>query len=205
MPDSTPHKRAAALRELLDRYNEEYHVRDAPTVSDAEYDALIRELRALENAHPDLRTPDSPTQRVGAKPSEGFLPHEHSVPMLSLGNAFGADELRAWHTRLTRQLDGEPNAYTAELKIDGLAVSLRYRDGVFESGTTRGDGLVGEDVTPNLRTVRSIPLRLRVPHEGVLEVRGEVYMRRSDFDRLNESRVAQGEPPFANPRNSAAG
>ncbi|MBV8366481.1 MAG: NAD-dependent DNA ligase LigA [Candidatus Eremiobacteraeota bacterium] len=205
MTPTAPAERAARLRELLHRYNEEYYVRDAPTVSDAEYDTLMRELREIEDAHPDLRTPDSPTQRVGAAPSSTFATVRHGVPMLSLGNAFGADELRAWHARLLRQLDREPGAYTVELKIDGLAVSLRYRDGVFESGATRGDGAEGEDVSANLRTVRSIPLRLQAHVDGVLEVRGEVYMRRSDFDRLNEQRVRDDETPFANPRNSAAG
>jgi len=201
----TPGKRAAHLRELLERYNEEYYVRDAPSVGDAEYDALMRELREIEEAHPELRTPDSPTQRVGSAPSSSFTSYPHGVPMLSLGNAFGDDDLRAWHARVVRQLGRDAGAFTTELKIDGLAVSLRYRDGVFESGATRGDGVVGEDVSSNLRTVRSIPLRLRVPVPGLLEVRGEVYMRRSDFERLNERRVAEGEAPFANPRNSAAG
>ncbi len=205
MSASTAAARAARLRELLERYNEEYYVRDAPSASDAEYDALMRELRELEAAHPELRTSDSPTQRVGAKPSSSFAAYEHGVPMLSLGNAFGADELAAWHARLVKQLDGEPVAFTAELKIDGLAVSLRYRDGVLESGATRGDGTRGEDVTANLRTVRSIALRLRGKVPALLEVRGEAYMRRSDFDALNERRVADGDPPFANPRNSAAG
>ncbi|HME82558.1 MAG TPA: NAD-dependent DNA ligase LigA [Candidatus Eremiobacteraceae bacterium] len=201
----TPGERAARLRQLLERYNEEYYVRDAPSVSDAEYDARMGELRELEDAQPELRTPDSPTQRVGAAPSSSFDSYPHAVPMLSLGNAFGEDELRAWHARVVRQLGRDAGAFTAELKIDGLAVSLRYRDGVFESGATRGDGVAGEDVSANLRTVRSIPLRLRVPVPGVLEVRGEVYMRRSDFEHLNERRVADGEAPFANPRNSAAG
>ena len=200
-----PAARAAELRELLNRYNEEYFVRDAPSVSDAEYDALMRELRAIEDAHPKLRTPDSPTQRVGAAPSKAFAAYTHGVPMLSLGNAFGEEELVAWYARLTKLLDGARVAFTAELKIDGLAVSLRYRDGLFESGATRGDGVAGEEVTANLRTVRSIPLRLREAPSGLLEVRGEVYMRRSDFERLNERRVAEGETPFANPRNSAAG
>ena len=197
--------RAAELRELLERYNEQYFVRDAPTVSDAEYDALMRELRELEARHPELRVPDSPTQRVGSQPSAAFASYPHSMPMLSLGNAFGAEELTAWHERLQRLLDGEAAAFTAELKIDGLAVSLRYRDGIFESGATRGDGVTGEDVSANLRTVRSIPLRLHGAPPGLLEVRGEVYMRRSEFDKLNERRVADGEAPFANPRNSAAG
>jgi len=202
---TAPAARAAKLRELLNRYNEEYFVRDAPSVSDAEYDALMRELRAIEEAEPKLRTSDSPTQRIGAAPSTAFAAYTHGVPMLSLGNAFGEEELAAWYARLTKLLDGARVAFTAELKIDGLAVSLRYRDGLLESGATRGDGVVGEEVTANLRTVRSIPLRLRDAPPGLLEVRGEVYMRRSDFDRLNERRVADGETPFANPRNSAAG
>ena len=205
MAVTTPKQRAAQLRELLNRFSEEYYLRDAPSVSDAEYDSLMRELRALEDAHPDLRTPDSPTQRVGAVPSSTFAAYEHRVPMLSLGNAFGAEEFASWHARVVKLLDGAPLAFTAELKIDGLAVSLRFRDGVFESGATRGDGVRGEDVSANLRTVRSIPLRLHGAAPGLLEVRGEVYMRRSDFDRLNAQRVADGEPPFANPRNSAAG
>ena len=202
---SDPAARAAELRELLDRYNDEYYVRDAPSVNDADYDALMRELRTLEEAHPKLRLPDSPTQRTGAAPSSSFAAYQHGVAMLSLGNAFGEDELIAWYARLRKLLDDAPVAFTGELKIDGLAVSLRYRDGLFESGATRGDGVMGEDVSANLRTVRSIPLRLRGAAPGLLEVRGEVYMRRSDFDRLNERRVAEGEAPFANPRNSAAG
>ena len=205
MKANAAEERAAELRALLERYNEEYFVRDAPSVSDAEYDALLRELRELETAHPELLTPDSPTQRVGTKPSAAFGAYEHRVPMLSLGNAFGDEELLAWHARLTKQLGHDTPAYTVELKIDGLAVSLRYRNGIFESGATRGDGVIGEDVSSNLKTVRSIPLRLRGDAPALLEVRGEVYMRRSDFERLNERRVADGEAPFANPRNSAAG
>jgi DNA ligase (NAD+) len=198
-------KRAAQLRELLDRYNYEYHVLDKPSVSDAEWDALFRELKELEERHPHLRTPDSPTQRVGAAPSAAFAKYRHAVPMLSLGNAFGAAELRAWHQRVVRLLDRKPSAYVAELKIDGLAIALRYERGLLVSGATRGDGSVGEDVTVNLRTVRSIPLCLRGRAPEVLEVRGEVYMRRSDFDKMNQKRIAAGEPAFANPRNASAG
>jgi DNA ligase (NAD+) len=197
--------RASELRELLHRYNYEYHVLDSPSVSDAEFDASLRELQALETAFPDLRTPDSPTQRVGGAPSSAFAPYPHSIPMLSLGNAFGRDELGAWHERVRKLLEREPSGYVAELKIDGLAISLRYRDGAFESGGTRGDGTIGEDVTANLRTVRSIPLRLRGAPPRLLEVRGEVYMRRSDFGKMNERRAASGEPTFANPRNASAG
>jgi DNA ligase (NAD+) len=197
--------RAAELRALLERFNYEYYVLDAPTVSDAQWDALFRELQTLEEQNPKLRSADSPTQRVGATPSTAFAKYRHAVPMLSLGNAFGDAELRAWHERVTRLLDREPSAYVAELKIDGLAIALRYEDGLLVSGGTRGDGTVGEAITPNLRTVRSIPLRLHGKPPKVLEVRGEVYMRRSDFDKMNERRIAAGEPAFANPRNAAAG
>ena len=197
--------RAAELRALIERYNYEYHVLDAPTVSDAEYDRLFRELVRLEEQFPELLTPQSPTQRVGAVPSKAFEPYPHAVPMLSLGNAFGADELRGWRDRIKKLLGAEPPGYVAELKIDGLAIALRYERGAFASGGTRGDGAVGENVTPNLRTVRGIPLRLRGSAPRVLEVRGEVYMRRSDFDRLNEQRTAENKARFANPRNAAAG
>jgi len=193
------------LREQLDRYNYEYFVLDAPTVSDAEWDALFRELVNLENTYPELRSPDSPTQRVGAAPSATFGEYRHPVPMLSLGNAFGHEELRQWNERVTRLLGAPPTAYVAELKIDGLAIALRYENGSFVSGGTRGDGSVGENITPNLRTIRSIPLRLSGKPPDILEVRGEVYMRRSDFDRMNERRIAAGESAFANPRNASAG
>lgn len=193
------------MREQLDRYNYEYFVLDAPTVSDAEWDALFRELVNLENTYPELRSPDSPTQRVGAAPSATFGEYRHPVPMLSLGNAFGHEELRQWNERVTRLLGAPPTAYVAELKIDGLAIALRYENGSFVSGGTRGDGSVGENITPNLRTIRSIPLRLSGKPPDILEVRGEVYMRRSDFDRMNERRIAAGESAFANPRNASAG
>jgi DNA ligase (NAD+) len=202
---SSAAKRASELRELLQRHSYEYHVLDSPTVEDAEYDRLLRELQQIEERYPELQTPDSPTQRVGAVPSAAFAPYPHTVPMLSLGNAFGADELRAWHQRVLRYLGNEPVAFVAELKIDGLAISLRYEGGVFASGGTRGDGSVGEDVGANLRTVRSIPLRLRGKPPRLIEARGEVFMRRSDFDAMNERRLAEGAPPFVNPRNAAAG
>jgi DNA ligase (NAD+) len=198
-------KRAAELRELLDRYNYEYYVLDSPTISDAEWDSLFRELVTLEEKHPELRTSDSPTQRVGAVPSGSFEEYKHVVPMLSLGNAFGEEELRQWNQRITKLLNNAPHTYVAELKIDGLAIALRYERGVFVSGGTRGDGSVGENITPNLRTIRSIPLRLNGKVPEVLEVRGEVYMRRSEFDKMNEKRIAAGEPAFANPRNASAG
>ena len=210
MPQSKPaaeraFSRAAELRDLIDRYNHEYYVLDAPTLADEEYDALFRELVALESEFPDLRTPDSPTQRIGAAPSTTFAPYRHATPMLSLGNAFGVEELRAWHDRLRRQLGREPDAYTAELKIDGLAISLRYEAGLFVSGGTRGDGTMGEDVTPNLRTVRAMPLRLGERAPRIIDVRGEIYMRRSEFEKLNARIEAEGRPKFANPRNAAAG
>jgi len=197
--------RARELQNLLNRYSHEYYVEDKPSVSDAVYDRLFRELQSLEERFPDLRSDDSPTQRVGAAPLQSFSAYRHVGPMLSLSNAFDADELRAWHARVARLLGGEPLSFVAELKIDGLAISLKYENGVFVAGGTRGDGTMGEDVTPNLRTIRSIPLRLRGAQPKLLEVRGEVYMRRSDFELLNERRTAQGLPAFANPRNSAAG
>ena len=201
--------RAAELRRELERHNHLYYVLDEPEVSDAEYDALLDELRALEAGHPELLTPDSPTQRVGGGPLERFEPVEHLQPMLSLASARSEEELRAWADRVAalaekRGLDGVGIEYVAEPKIDGLAISLLYEDGILVRGATRGDGEVGEDVTHNLRTVKETPLRI----EGaprLLEVRGEVYLPRSAFARLNEERAAAGEPTFANPRNSAAG
>jgi len=198
-------KRAQELRDLLNRYSYEYHVLDAPSVEDARYDALLRELQQIEAEHPDTQTPDSPTMRVGAAPSTAFTAYPHVVPMLSLGNAFGSDELRTWHARIRKLLGEQPVAFVAELKIDGLAIALRYEKGVFVSGGTRGDGSVGENVSPNLRTVRSIPLRLRGGPPSRFDVRGEIYMRRADFEKMNAQRVAAGQPAFANPRNSAAG
>src|SRR5919199_361413 len=162
--------RAAELRERLERASYEYYVLDRPTLSDREYDQLFRELQELERAHPELRTPDSPTQRVGAEPASALAKHRHLVPMLSLGNAFNDEELAEWEERLKR-LVGEDvlrSGYTAELKIDGAAVSLTYRDGVLVTGATRGNGVVGEEVTANLRTIRDVPLRLRgAPPNGV--------------------------------------
>jgi len=200
--------RAAALRERLERANYEYYVLDRPELSDAEYDLLFRELKALEEAHPELRTPDSPTQRVGAEPASALAKHTHLVPMLSLGNAFSDEELAAWEERAARIVGDEVrrSGYTTELKIDGAAVALTYRHGILENGATRGNGTIGEAVTANLRTIRDIPLRLRGEgHPPLLEIRGEVYMSFSGFERLNEQRVKAGEPVFANPRNAAAG
>ncbi len=197
------------LREQLNEANHRYHVLDQPTIDDGTYDALTRELRALESEHPDLITPDSPTQRVGATPSGDFAEVTHRQPMLSLANARNEDELRAWVQRTERTLDGAETVWVVEPKIDGLAISLTYEDGVFVRGATRGNGEVGEDVTPNLRTISSIPLRLRLdPGEvppSVVEVRGEVYLPLQGFARVNEERAAAGLPTFMNPRNSAAG
>jgi DNA ligase (NAD+) len=202
-------ERAAELRARLEEANVRYYVLDAPAIADAEYDAMLRELSELEDAHPELRTADSPTQRVGAPAAEHFPPYEHRVPMLSLANAFGADELRAFDERV-RKLVQTDVAYVCELKIDGLAIALRYRDGVFERGGTRGDGRIGEDVTANLRTIKTIPLRLKALRQAqgdtdAFEVRGEAYLRKSDFAKLNEARERAGLPVFANPRNSASG
>lgn len=197
--------RAAELRAQIEDANRRYYLLDDPTITDAEFDAMLRELVAIETAHPQLRTPDSPTQRVGAAPSERFAPFRHTSPMLSLANAVSEEELRAFDQR-ARKLAGTEPSYVCELKIDGLAVALDYRDGAFERGGTRGDGNVGEDVTPNLRTVHSIPLRLQATAApSALEVRGEVYLRKSDFERLNARRERDGLPTFANPRNAASG
>jgi len=203
-----PTARAAQLREILNKASHEYYVLDAPVLSDREYDALFRELQGLEAALPGLKTPDSPTIRVGAAPQSQLAKHSHLGPMLSLSNAFDDDELRAWEERLQR-LAGDAisrSGYTVELKIDGAAVSLTYVGGVFTVGTTRGNGITGEVVTANLRTVRDVPLRLAgdAPR-GTIEIRGEVYMPFSRFERMNEARVQQGEPVFANPRNASAG
>jgi DNA ligase (NAD+) len=197
--------RVAELRARIEEANERYHALDDPAITDAQYDALLRELIDLETAHPKLRAPDSPTQRVGAPASERFAPYQHARPMLSLANAFDASELRAFDERV-RKLGGTDVAYVCELKIDGLAIALDYRGGSFERGGTRGDGRAGEDVTANLRTIRTIPLKLvgkRSP--SFVEVRGEVYLQKSDFERLNLQRERAELPVFANPRNAAAG
>jgi DNA ligase (NAD+) len=201
-------ERAAKLRSQLDQASYEYHVLDRPTMSDAEYDKLFRELQAIEREHPELRTPDSPTLRVGAAPLSAFPKHTHGVPMLSLANAFNDEELQAWEERIIR-IAGEEvlrEGYSAELKIDGGAVSLTYVDGVLTTGATRGNGIVGEDVTPNIRTVRDVPLRLRgkkLPPR--VEIRGEIYYPFDLFEEMNEEFVRKGERVFANPRNAASG
>jgi DNA ligase (NAD+) len=208
MPSAQHERRASELRALLHQASHDYYVLDRPTLSDAEYDRLFRELQALEREHPELRTPDSPTMRVGAEPASSLAKHTHLVPMISLGNAFDEEELNGWEERIARLVgdDARRAGYVAELKIDGTAVSLTYQDGVLVTGATRGNGVVGEDVTANLRTLRDVPLRLRgddVP--PLLEIRGECYLPFSRFERMNEERVTAGEPVFANPRNAAAG
>ncbi|HPQ10721.1 MAG TPA: NAD-dependent DNA ligase LigA [Bacillota bacterium] len=192
------------LRELINYHNYRYYVLDDPEVSDAEYDSLMKELEALEREYPDLITPDSPTQRVGGAVLSGFQAVTHAIPLLSLANAYSQEELDSFDRRV-RELLSSPPRYTAELKIDGLAISLLYRDGVFIRGATRGDGQTGEDITNNLRTIRSIPLKLREPLAGDLEVRGECYMDKRAFEQLNKAQEEKGEKLFANPRNAAAG
>jgi DNA ligase (NAD+) len=207
MASTTPERRAAELRALLHQASYEYYILDRPVLSDAEYDRLFRELQAIEREHPELRTSDSPTMRVGAEPASALAKHTHLVPMISLGNAFTEAELAEWEERIARLVgdDARRAGYVAELKIDGTAVSLTYEKGVLVMGATRGNGTVGEDVTANLRTLRDIPLRLRGDVPRLMEIRGEVYMPFSLFEKMNEERVAAGEPVFANPRNSAAG
>jgi DNA ligase (NAD+) len=202
---SAPRSRAERLRREIERHNRLY--RDAaPEISDPEWDALFRELQALEAEHPELVTPDSPTQRVGTAPSEGFAAVTHRVPMLSLGNAFDADDVANFDRRCREGLDAKAVEYACELKFDGLAVTLAYEDGLLVQGATRGDGATGEDVTPNLRTVRAIPLRLQAKKPPkLLEVRGEVLMYRRDFEAINQRALAAGEKTFVNPRNAATG
>ena len=208
MAPLTVERRAEELRALLQLASRDYYVHDLPTLSDAEYDRAFRELQAIEREHPALRTADSPTMRVGAEPASALAKHTHLVPMISLGNAMNEEEVVEWEERIARLVgeDARRSGYVTELKIDGAAVSLTYQAGVFTVGTTRGNGIVGEDVTANLRTLRDIPLRLTgddVP--SLVEIRGECYLPFSLFEKLNEERVAAGEPVFANPRNSAAG
>ncbi|MFZ0474906.1 MAG: NAD-dependent DNA ligase LigA [Halobacillus sp.] len=195
-------KKIDTLREELEHYRHEYHTLDAPSVPDYEYDQKMQELIELEEEFPDFQTADSPSQRVGGAPLDAFVKVQHDVPMLSLGNAFDDQELRDFDRRVRGGTD-EDVSYVCELKIDGLAVSLRYEEGVFVRGATRGDGTTGEDITKNLRTIRNIPLRLKQPE--TLEVRGEAYMPKQSFNALNEAREERGDEPFANPRNAAAG
>ena len=205
---TTKSARAEFLRRTLTQASHDYHALDRPTMQDREYDALFRELQQLERDHPELIAPDSPTLRVGAEPVTSVAKHTHLVPMMSLDNAFDDAEVVAWDERAARIVGESVHeaGYSAELKIDGAAVSLTYREGVLVIGATRGNGIVGENVTANLRTIREIPLRLRgVGHPPVIEIRGEVYFPFDGFERLNDERSKAGEPVFANPRNSAAG
>ena len=204
-PSAEGLQRAAELREQINHHNYRYYVLDDTEISDGEYDRLMVELRRLEEDHPSLVTPESPTQRVGASPADGFDQVQHRLPMLSLGNAFNEDDLQAWYRRVKGLLDDADFDFVCELKIDGLAVSLTYQDGVLVQGATRGDGTAGEDVTQNLRTIRTIPMSLLGEPPPYLEVRGEVYLPLEDFRRLNEERAERGEPLYANPRNTGAG
>ena len=195
-------RRIEELHQILNQYNYEYHTLDRPSVPDAEYDARMRELISLEEEHPDLKAADSPSQRVGGAVLDAFQKVRHGTPMLSLGNAFNEQDLLDFDRRV-RQAVGDDIAYNVELKIDGLAVSLRYENGVFVRGATRGDGTTGEDITENLKTIRSIPLKIKRPLS--IEVRGEAFMPKPSFEALNEKRIQNEEEPFANPRNAAAG
>ena len=196
-------RRASELAEEIRRHERLYYVEDRPEIPDADFDALMRELVALEEKYPELATPDSPARRVGGAPTEGFAEVTHAVPMLSLENAYSWDEAEAWRERVRRGLGEEPSGYVAELKIDGLSIALRYEGGRLVRGATRGDGFRGDDVTPNVRTIRSIPLS--IPETTPLEVRGEVFYPKKAFAKLNAEREAEGLPLFANPRNAASG
>ena len=198
-------QRIEQLRAEINHHNYLYYVLDSPEISDAEYDALMRELKQLEEQYPQFLTPDSPTQRVGAAPVEAFGVVEHPLPLLSLGNAFSQEELLAWYTRISRMTDGEQFSFVCEHKIDGLAVALTYVNGQLTVGATRGDGFHGEDITQNLRTIRSIPLAVPKEAPPRFEVRGEVFLPKAGFSRLNQERAKDGLPLFANPRNAAAG
>lgn len=200
-----PADRAAQLREDLDRHNRLYYDLSTPEISDSEYDQLFHELKALEEENPDLRTPDSPTQRVGSAPLKSFEQHRHRTPMLSLDNAFGEDELRAFDERVRKLLNVEAVEYECELKFDGASVSLTYVDGILDKATTRGDGTTGEVVTPNAKTSRDIPIVLKQPLPGTVEIRGEMMMRKSVFEAVNAKRAERGEQVFVNPRNAASG
>ncbi|WP_232697582.1 NAD-dependent DNA ligase LigA [Brevibacillus daliensis] len=199
----TAEQKIIELSKLIEEHNRHYHLEDNPQITDQEYDQLMRELQDLEDHFPDLVAPDSPTQRVGSTPLSAFEKVEHKTPMLSLGNAFNESDLRDFDRRVRQGLGNQPVKYVCELKIDGLAVSLRYENGYFITGATRGDGTTGEDITQNLRTIRSVPLRLKEPL--TLEVRGEAYMGKTAFEQLNKERAEKEEALFANPRNSAAG
>jgi DNA ligase (NAD+) len=198
--------RAVELRKQIEHHNQRYYVLDEPEISDGDYDLLFRELQVIEATHPDLITPDSPTQRIGGTPLPSFKEVHHATPMLSLGNAFDDDEVRAFDKRVREAIGDNSVEYAAELKFDGLAVSLTYEDGVFVRGATRGNGTTGENVTTNLRTVRTVPLRLTGPHvPSRIDVRGEVLIPKAEFEKLNRQQREKGEKEFVNPRNAAAG
>ena len=203
--DRSPAERIERLRAQIRRHDYRYYVVNQPEVSDAEYDRLLQELQSLEASAPHLITPDSPTQRVGGVPDHAFRPVRHATPMLSLVNAFGEEELLAWHQRVVKGLPGQAPTFTVELKIDGVGLSLTYERGRLIQAATRGDGTTGEEVTANAKTVRAIPLRLQDEPPRRLEVRGEVYMARDEFRRYNEQASREGTETFANPRNAAAG
>lgn len=202
-----PQRKAEELRRQINYHNYRYYVLDDPVISDGEYDALMRELKELEKNQPELITPDSPTQRVGGQPTEGFPPVEHKVPMLSLDNTYSHDELRDFDRRVRKALEEVSCRYVAEPKVDGVAVSLKYENGIFALGSTRGNGAVGDDITANLKTINSIPLHILTDAKDLLniEVRGEVYISRAGFQKLNAEREEEGQSLFANPRNAAAG
>src|SRR5512143_2448630 len=199
------------LKSQINYHNHRYHVLDAPVISDTEYDKLLVELRRIETDHPDWVTPDSPTQRAGATPAERFVKVRHPAPILSLANAFGAQDARAWYDRVVKIDQRVASArFVVEPKIDGLSVVLHYRDGIFVQGATRGDGEIGEDITANLKTVRALPLKLPVDKSGpkppeVLVVRGEAYITLKEFEHLNKRLEEAGETTYQNPRNTAAG
>ncbi|RMF94982.1 MAG: NAD-dependent DNA ligase LigA, partial [Gammaproteobacteria bacterium] len=204
---SSVRQRVQALRQEINEHNYRYYVLDAPTIPDSEYDRLFRELQQLEKDYPELVTPDSPTQRVGARPASGFAEARHLAPMLSLENAFSEDEAREFDRRVRERLETEgPVSYAVEPKMDGAAIALTYENGVLVRGATRGDGIVGEDVTHNVRTIKSIPLRLRGRgHPPLVEIRGEVFMPTAGFEALNARMLKEGGKTFVNPRNAAAG
>src|SRR5215203_587754 len=202
-----PLDRIQQLRSEIRHHEEQYYTHSSPEVSDEHFDRLLRDLERLEAEYPDLVSPDSPTQRVAGRPSESFPTVEHLAPMLSLDNAYDEDDVRAFDERLrkTAALGDAVVPYVAEMKIDGLSIALTYQDGRLVRGATRGDGLRGEDVTANVRTIRAVPLALRNAPPGRIEVRGEVYLPRASFARINAERFEAGEPLYANPRNTAAG
>src|SRR6185295_16202056 len=202
-----PLTRITQLRKDIRYHEERYYIHNAPDISDDEFDRLLHELERLEAENPDLVTSDSPTQRIAGRPTENFPTVEHMAPMLSLDNAYNEEELRAFDERVRKGagMGQAPVAYVAELKIDGLSIALTYEDGRLVRGATRGDGVRGEDVTANVRTIRAVPLSLRGAPAGRIEIRGEVYLPRRSFARMNEEREREGEPLFQNPRNAAAG